>query len=73
MLRTGPLRWVDEHQIAVITAEGIDEEAIPAADLYREEINAFADDLGDRGERLATGLDGLRLIAVAESVRQALR
>ena len=73
MLRTGPLRWVDEHQIAVITASGIDEEAIPAEDLYRAEIDAFADDVADGGERLATGMDGLRLVAIAESVQQALR
>jgi 1,5-anhydro-D-fructose reductase (1,5-anhydro-D-mannitol-forming) len=73
MLRTGPLRWVDEHQIAVITAAGIDEEAIPAGDLYRAEIDAFAEDVADRGERLATGMDGLRLAAITESVQQAVR
>lgn len=73
MLRTGPLRWVDEHNIAVITAAGLSEEAIPAADLYRAELEAFADDVGDGGTRLATGEDGLRLIAIADSVQRALR
>lgn len=73
MLRTGPLRWVDEHQIAVITAAGLTEEMIPAADLYRDELDAFADDVADRGARLATGEDGLKLIAVADSVQKALR
>jgi predicted dehydrogenase len=73
MLRTGPLRWVDEHQLAIITTSGIDEETIPAVDLYRAEIEAFADDVADGGSRCATGIEGLRLVAIAESVQQALR
>jgi len=73
MLRTGPLRWVDEHQIAVITAEGASEEGIPAGDLYRAEIDAFAEDVRDGGTRLATGEDGLRLVAIAAAVERALR
>jgi predicted dehydrogenase len=73
MLRTGPLRWVDEHHIAVITAAGLTEETIPAADLYRDELDAFADDVADGGARLATGEDGLKLIAVVDSVQKALR
>ncbi|HEY1796240.1 MAG TPA: Gfo/Idh/MocA family oxidoreductase [Stellaceae bacterium] len=73
MLRTGPLRWVDDHQIAIITVAGLTEESIPAADLYRDELDAFADDVADGGARLATGEDGLKLIAVADSVQKALR
>jgi len=73
MLRTGPLRWVDEHHIAVITAAGLTEETIAAADLYRDQLDAFADDVADGGTRLATGEDGLRLIAAADSVMKALR
>ncbi|HVC50644.1 MAG TPA: Gfo/Idh/MocA family oxidoreductase [Stellaceae bacterium] len=72
MLRTGPLRWVDKHNIAVTTAAGLSEEAIPAADLYRDQLDAFADDVADRGARLATGEDGLRLIAAAQAVEKAL-
>ena len=73
MLRTGPLRWVDEHHIAIITAAGLTEETIPAGDLYRDELDAFADDVADGGARLATGEDGLKLIAIADSVQKALR
>ncbi len=72
MLRTGPLRWVDEHHIAVITAAGLSEETIPAADVYRDQLDAFAADVADGGTRVATGEDGLRLIATAESVVKAL-
>ena len=73
MLRTGPLRWVDEYQIAVTNADGTAEEAFPVGNLYRAEIDAFADDLGDGGERLATGEDGLRLVAITDAVQRALR
>lgn len=73
MLRTGPLRWVEQHHIAVITAAGLDEEEIPAGDLYRDELDAFADDVADGRSRLATGEDGLKLIAIADSVQKALR
>ena len=72
MLRTGPLRWVDEHHIAIVTAAGLSEETIPAADLYRDQLDAFAEDVADGGTRVATGDDGLRLIATAESVTKAL-
>ncbi|MGH7093969.1 MAG: Gfo/Idh/MocA family protein, partial [Stellaceae bacterium] len=71
MLRTGPLRWVDKHNIAVVTAAERSEEAIPAADLYRDQLDAFAEDVADRGTRLATGEDGLRLIAAADAVQKA--
>ncbi len=73
MLRTGPLRWVDEHTIAVITAAGLKEETIPAGDLCRAELDAFAEDLADGGTRLATGEEGLRLVAVTGAVERALR
>lgn len=73
MLRTGPLRWADTHWIAVTTADGSHTEIIPAADLYRLELDGFAADLADGDCRLATGEDGLSLIALAESVQRALR
>jgi 1,5-anhydro-D-fructose reductase (1,5-anhydro-D-mannitol-forming) len=73
MLRTGPLRWVDEHWVSVTTAAGSHTELIPAADLYRLQLDAFAADLADGGCRLATGEDGLRHIALADAVQRALR
>lgn len=73
MLRTGPLRWVPEHRIAVTTGAGTAEETLPATDLYRSEIDAFAADLADNGTRLATGEEGVHLIAIAGAVQRALR
>jgi 1,5-anhydro-D-fructose reductase (1,5-anhydro-D-mannitol-forming) len=71
MLRTGPLRWVPEHRIAVTSETDTTEEVVPAADLYRAEIEGFAADLADNGSRLATGEEGFRLIALAEAVQRA--
>jgi 1,5-anhydro-D-fructose reductase (1,5-anhydro-D-mannitol-forming) len=73
VLRTGPLRWVPEHRITVTTEAGTTEETLPAGDLYRAEIEAFADDLRDNGRRLATGEEGVHLIAVTEAVQRILR
>lgn len=73
MLRTGPLRWVTEHQITVTTATGTSEETLPATDVYRSEIDAFADDLRDNGRRLATGEEGVHLVALTEAVQRTLR
>lgn len=73
MLRTGPLRWVGEHHIAVVTAAGVSEETVPAGDLYRDELDAFAEDVADGATRLATGEDGLKLIAIADAVQKAVR
>jgi predicted dehydrogenase len=73
MLKTGPLRWVAEHRISVTSETGVSEEALPAGDLYRAEIDGFADDLSDGGRRLATGEEGLHLIVLAETVQRALR
>jgi 1,5-anhydro-D-fructose reductase (1,5-anhydro-D-mannitol-forming) len=73
MVRTGPLRWAEAHWIAVTTGAGSHTEIVPAADLYRLELDGFAADLADGGNRLATGEEGLRLIALAESVQRALR
>jgi 1,5-anhydro-D-fructose reductase (1,5-anhydro-D-mannitol-forming) len=73
MLRTGPLRWAPEHRITVTTEAGTTEETLPTGDVYRAEIEAFADDLRDNGRRLATGEEGIQLIAVTEAVQRALR
>lgn len=73
MLRTGPLRWANEHRIAVMTATGTSEESLPATDLYKEEIDGFAADVADSGTRLATGEEGVRLTALAEAVQHVLR
>lgn len=73
MLRTGALRWVPEHRIAVTTATGTTEETLPATDLYCAEIDGFAADVHASGNRLASGEDGVRLIAITEAVERALR
>jgi 1,5-anhydro-D-fructose reductase (1,5-anhydro-D-mannitol-forming) len=73
MLRTGPLRWVHEHRITVTSAAGTSEETLPATDLYAAEIDGFAADIADSGKRLATGEDGVRLIALTEAVQHTLR
>jgi 1,5-anhydro-D-fructose reductase (1,5-anhydro-D-mannitol-forming) len=73
MLRTGPLRWVTEHRITLTAEAGTTEETLPAGDLYRAEIDAFADDLRDNGHRLATGEEGVHLVALTEAVQRALR
>jgi 1,5-anhydro-D-fructose reductase (1,5-anhydro-D-mannitol-forming) len=73
MLRTGPLRWANEHRIAVTTATGTNEETIAATDLYGAQIDGFAADVADSGGRLATGEEGVRLIALADAVQRALR
>jgi 1,5-anhydro-D-fructose reductase (1,5-anhydro-D-mannitol-forming) len=73
MLRAGPLRWAPEHRITVTTEAGTTEETLPAGDLYRAEIEAFAEDLRDNGHRLATGEEGVHLVALTEAVQRALR
>ena len=73
MLRTGPLRWVNEHRITVTTATGTSDEILPATELYGAEIDGFAADIADGGERLATGEDGVHLITLTEAVQRALR
>ena len=73
MLRTGPLRWVPEHRITVTTEAGTTEETLAAGDLYRAEIEAFAEDVRDNGRRLATGEEGVHLIALTEAIQRALR
>jgi 1,5-anhydro-D-fructose reductase (1,5-anhydro-D-mannitol-forming) len=72
-LRTGPLRWVNEHRITVTSATGTSEQTLPATDLYAAEIDGFAADVADNGKRLATGEEGVQLIALAEAVQRALR
>ena len=72
MLRTGPLRWVEEFTLTVTNADGKHSENVPACDLYRDELDGFALDLADGGTRLGTGADGLRLVRLAASVEQAL-
>jgi len=73
MLQTGPLRWMDEHRITVTTATGTSDEILPATELYAAEIEGFAADIADGGERLATGEDGVHLITLTEAVQRALR
>ncbi|MBL6454057.1 Gfo/Idh/MocA family oxidoreductase [Belnapia sp. T6] len=73
MLRTGPLRWVEEFTLTVTNAEGERVERHPASDLYRDELDGFALDLADGGRRLGTGEDGLRLVRLATRVEQAIR
>jgi predicted dehydrogenase len=72
VLRTGPLRWVEEFTLAVTNATGMHAESVPACDLYRDELDGFALDLADGGTRLGTGADGLRLVRLAAAVEQAL-
>ncbi|WPB87066.1 Gfo/Idh/MocA family protein [Sediminicoccus rosea] len=72
MLRTGPLRWVEEFVMTITHAEGVTEERVPACDLYRDEMDGFARDLADGGTRLGTGADGLRLVRLATRIEQAL-
>jgi 1,5-anhydro-D-fructose reductase (1,5-anhydro-D-mannitol-forming) len=72
MLRTGPLRWVEDFTLTVTNAAGKHEESVPACDLYRDELDGFALDLADGGTRLGTGADGLRLVRLAAAVEQAL-
>ncbi|MDB5412151.1 MAG: fructose reductase [Rubritepida sp.] len=72
MLRTGPLRWVEEFTLTVTNAQGKREERVPVCDLYRDELDGFAMDLADGGTRLGNGADGLRLVRLAATVEQAL-
>jgi 1,5-anhydro-D-fructose reductase (1,5-anhydro-D-mannitol-forming) len=72
MLRTGPLRWVEEFSMTITNAEGKREIRVPACDLYRDELDGFALDLDDGGTRLGTGADGIRLVRLAAKVEQAL-
>ncbi len=72
MLRTGPLRWVEEFTLTVTNADGKHSESVPACDLYRDELDGFALDLADGSTRLGTGADGLRLVRLAAEVEQAL-
>jgi 1,5-anhydro-D-fructose reductase (1,5-anhydro-D-mannitol-forming) len=73
MLRTGPLRWVDEFRMTLTTAAGTLEERAAPCDLYRDELDGFALDLADGGTRLGTGADGLRLVRLAAAAETALR
>ena len=72
MLRTGPLRWVEEFSMTITTADGEREIRLPACDLYRDELDGFALDLADGGTRLGCGADGLRLVRLAARAEQAL-
>jgi predicted dehydrogenase len=71
MLRTGPLRWVNEHRITVTTATGTSGEILPATGLYGAESTVLRST--DGGERLASGEDGVHLITLTEAVQRALR
>jgi 1,5-anhydro-D-fructose reductase (1,5-anhydro-D-mannitol-forming) len=73
MLRTGPLRWVEEFTLTVTNAQGKREERVAACDLYRDELDGFATDLADGGSRLGTGPDGLRLVRLAAIIEQSLQ
>jgi predicted dehydrogenase len=64
---------VNEHRITVTSATGTSEQTLPATDLYAAEIDGFAADVADNGKRLATGEEGVQLIALAEAVQRALR
>jgi 1,5-anhydro-D-fructose reductase (1,5-anhydro-D-mannitol-forming) len=72
LLRTGPLRWVEDFSLSVKNAAGVREESVPACDLYRDELDGFALDLADGGARLGMGVDGLRLVRMAARIEQAL-
>lgn len=73
MLRTGPLRWVEEFSLTVTSAQGQREERVAACDLYRDELDGFALDLADGGTRLGTGADGLRLVRLAHIVERSIQ
>ncbi len=73
MLRTGPLRWVEEFSMMITTADGKREVRVPACDLYRDELDGFAMDLADGGTRLGNGADGIRLVRLAAEVEKSLQ
>jgi len=71
-LCTGPLRWTDSYSLS-LRADGQQEDRqFPVEDLYRLEIEAFADDLIGASTPLATGEDGLRMVHVTEAAIRSL-
>ena len=62
-----------QRRITVTTATGTSDEILPATGFYGAEIDGFAADIADGGERLATGEDGVHLITLTEAVQRALR
>lgn len=72
MLATGPLRWVDKHQLIVRTPDGCQEHDYPADNLYLREIELFAEELAGSRTSAATGDDGLRLVRITEALIRSL-
>ena len=72
MLCTGPLRWTDEYRLTIRTAEGIEDQRFPVEDLYRPEIEAFADEVVGIPTVIATGEDGLLLVRITGAAIRSL-
>ncbi len=71
-LVSGPLRWVDDYRLTYRSREGSEELRFPAEDLYRLEIESFAEELSGGRTVAATGEEGLRIVRVTEAVIRSL-
>jgi 1,5-anhydro-D-fructose reductase (1,5-anhydro-D-mannitol-forming) len=66
-------RGVPEFELTIIDASGRRTEKFAPSPIFEREIEAFEDDISGHGTNLATGSDGLRAIALAESIRDSVR
>ena len=71
-LASGPLRWVDDYRLTYRTREGSEEKRFPAEDLYRLEIESFAEELSGGRTVAATGEEGLQTVRVTEALIRSL-
>jgi predicted dehydrogenase len=64
-------RGVQECELDLVDASGCKIEKIPQSAIFDREIEAFEDELGGHSTNLASGVDGIRAIMLADAVRQS--
>ena len=72
ILATGPLRWVDKHQLTIRTADEFEEREYAVDNLYLREIEAFAEELAGTKTPAATGEEGLQLVRITQALIRSL-
>jgi 1,5-anhydro-D-fructose reductase (1,5-anhydro-D-mannitol-forming) len=70
---TAAWRGVPEFELTVIDSSGRRTDKFAPSPIFEREIEAFEDELSGHKTNLAAGSDGLRTIALAESIRESAR
>ncbi len=72
MLVTSALRWSDEYRLQITTDSGTVEERIKPTAIYRREIEAFEDEVRGQPGILASGEDGVRIVAITTAIIESI-